>query len=165
MLADIPDLLTEVRPLLYADDIPIFGNAKNSAQGEALLQPALASIETWGARWGFSFSASKFALANFSRSRRPDRDHTIYISNNAVENRPHFKFLGVNWKQAIVLPLLKHGKPRQIHPLIVRSPCHHVWVNFLNGSSTTGCHGPWKDLIGCLPSSRVSERTVQPSTT
>ena len=59
MINDLPDVITNAKSSLFADDSCIFKSGRNLDQLESNIQKNLTAIEKWCNEWGFRLSTEK----------------------------------------------------------------------------------------------------------
>ena len=94
MINDLPDVITNAKSSLFADDSCIFKSGRNLDQLESNIQKNLTAIEKWCNEWGFRLSTEKTVAVLFT-NRQVDNQVKLRINNNAIKIEKSAKFLGV----------------------------------------------------------------------
>lgn len=83
-------------PLLFADDFTILCRSTNVNSIQSILQDSTNRLTSWSKTSGFRFSPEKTNLIVFSHKRNKKKIQ-INIGNQAVENQPNVKILGITF--------------------------------------------------------------------
>ncbi|XP_055589874.1 uncharacterized protein LOC129742052 [Uranotaenia lowii] len=132
-------LPSNVKCLIYADDVILITTGCDAKNTEGKLQLAFNQLENWEAKTGFSISAEKSATVVFRKphQRKPKNLNTLKINGISVPRRESYKCLGVIFDQ--------HLKFRA-HAEEVRAACQQR-VNFLRSIAARSWGGDRNTLI------------------
>ena len=96
MIDDLPDVMTDVEPSLFADDAMIYKCGRNVKLLTRKVQCALDEAQMWADEWGFKISAEKSVAVLFGRSTHDRSAETkLHIGGIQIKIENKAKFLGV----------------------------------------------------------------------
>ena len=94
---DLPNVISESKIILYADDTAIMYNAPNVSEvNEVLLNKEVASVSTWIANNKITVNTSKTKVMLFGSQRKTNNSIlNVHLNNVRLEQVSVFKYIGL----------------------------------------------------------------------
>lgn len=147
MMADFPVRVSNIKTLLYAEDISLYTKVKTPQDAEQILQPYLDEIYRWGCVWKFDFPPEKASAVIFTKSYKPGKDLLLFMHGNRIKTETQVKFLGI---------IFYHKLIWKYHINMVITHC--IGLKHLFLAITSIKSGPSMKTLGTLFSSLVQSK-------